>query len=253
MGKTIAIFNQKGGVGKTTTCVNLAAALGTKGKTTLLVDVDPQGNSTSGVGVDKTEIEYSTYDILINKVPARAIMQETGFKNLFLLPANMNLAGAELELAESEERFYALKKAISPLSVDFDFIIIDCPPSLGLLSLNALTASDTLIVPLQCEYYALEGLSQLLSTVRTVKQHYNEHLELEGVVYTMYDSRLKLNQQVIEEVNKYFPNKAYKTMIPRSVKLAEAPSYGKPVIYYEKYCKASFACKRLAEEIIKKQ
>lgn len=180
-------------------------------------------------------------------------MLETGFKNLFLLPANMNLAGAELELAESEERFFALKKAISPLCIDFDFIIIDCPPSLGLLSLNALTASDTLIVPLQCEYYALEGLSQLLSTVRTVKQHYNEHIELEGVVYTMYDSRLKLNQQVIDEVNKYFPNKAYKTMIPRSVKLAEAPSYGKPVIYYEKYCKASFAYKRLADEIIKQQ
>lgn len=253
MGKTIAIFNQKGGVGKTTTCVNLAAALGAKGKTTLLVDVDPQGNSTSGVGIDKTDIEYSTYDVLINKVPARAIMLDTGYKNLFLLPANMKLAGAELELAESEDRFFALKKTISPLSVDFDFIIIDCPPSLGLLSLNALTASDTLIVPLQCEYYALEGLSQLLSTVRTVKQHYNEHLELEGVVYTMYDSRLKLNQQVIEEVNKYFPNKAYKTMIPRSVKLAEAPSYGKPVIYYEKYCKASFAYKRLAEEIIKNQ
>ncbi len=253
MGKTIAIFNQKGGVGKTTTCVNLAAALGNKGKNTLLVDVDPQGNSTSGVGVDKADIEYSTYDVLINKVPARGIMLETEFKNLFLLPANMNLAGAELELAESENRFSALKKAISPLTVDFDFILIDCPPSLGLLSLNALTASDTLIVPLQCEYYALEGLSQLLSTVRTVKQHYNEHLELEGVLYTMYDSRLRLNQQVIDEVNKYFPNKAYKTMIPRSVKLAEAPSFGKPVIYYEKYCKASFAYKRLAEEILKNQ
>lgn len=253
MGKTIAIFNQKGGVGKTTTCVNLAAALGAKGKKTLLVDVDPQGNSTSGIGIDKTDIEYSTYDILINKVPARGIMLETGFKHLYLLPANMNLAGAELELAESEDRFFALKKAISPLCMDFEFIIIDCPPSLGLLSLNALTVSDTLIVPLQCEYYALEGLSQLLSTVRTVKQHYNEHIELEGVVYTMYDSRLKLNQQVIDEVNKYFPNKAYKTMIPRSVKLAEAPSYGKPVIYYEKYCKASFAYKRLADEIIKQQ
>lgn len=253
MGKCIAIFNQKGGVGKTTTCVNLAAALGSKGKSTLLVDVDPQGNSTSGVGIDKSDIEYSTYDILINKVPARAIVQETAHKNLFLLPANMNLAGAELELAESENRFTALKKALSPLAADFDFIIIDCPPSLGLLSLNALTASDTLIVPLQCEYYALEGLSQLLSTVRTVKQHYNEHLELEGVLYTMYDSRLKLNQQVIEEVNKYFPGKAYKTMIPRSVKLAEAPSFGKPVIYYEKYCKASFAYKRLADELIKAQ
>lgn len=253
MGKCIAIFNQKGGVGKTTTCVNLAAALGSKGKSTLLVDVDPQGNSTSGVGIDKSDIEYSTYDILINKVPARAIVQETAYKNLFLLPANMNLAGAELELAETENRFTALKKALSPLAADFDFIIIDCPPSLGLLSLNALTASDTLIVPLQCEYYALEGLSQLLSTVRTVKQHYNEHLELEGVLYTMYDSRLKLNQQVIEEVNKYFPGKAYKTMIPRSVKLAEAPSFGKPVIYYEKYCKASFAYKRLAEELIKAQ
>ena len=178
MGKTISIFNQKGGVGKTTTCVNLAAALGAKGKTVLLVDVDPQGNSTSGVGVDKAEIEYSTYDILINKVPARGIMIETQFKNLFLLPANMNLAGAELELADQEDRFYALKKAISPLALDFDYIIIDCPPSLGLLSLNALAASDTLIVPLQCEYYALEGLSQLLSTVRTVKQLYNEHLGL---------------------------------------------------------------------------
>ncbi len=253
MGKTVSIFNQKGGVGKTTTCVNLAAALGAKGKKTLLVDVDPQGNSTSGVGIDKAEIEYSTYDILINKVPARGIMIETDFKNLSLLPANMNLAGAELELAETEDRFYALKKAIAPLVVDFDYIIIDCPPSLGLLSLNALTASDTVIVPLQCEYYALEGLSQLLSTVRTVKQHYNEHLELEGVIYTMYDSRLRLTQQVIDEVDKYFPNKSYKTMIPRSVKLAESPSFGKPIIYYDKYSKPSFAYKKLADEFLRKQ
>lgn len=253
MGKTIAIFNQKGGVGKTTTCVNIAASLGAKGKKTLLVDVDPQGNATSGVGIEKADLEYSTYDILINKVPARGIMIETEYKNLSVLPANMNLAGAELELAELEERYSALKKAIAPLVIDFDYIIIDCPPSLGLLSLNALTASDTLIVPLQCEYYALEGLSQLLNTVRTVKRLYNKHLELDGVVYTMYDSRLRLNQQVIDEVNKYFPNKAYKTMIPRSVKLAEAPSYGQPIIYYEKYCKASFAYKKLADEILKKQ
>ena len=243
MGKTVSIFNQKGGVGKTTTCVNFAAALGLKGKKTLLVDLDPQGNTTSGVGIDKTEIDVSAKDILI----------KTDFKNLSVLPANMNLAGAELELAEEENRFKALKKALAPLVMEYDYIIIDCPPSLGLLSLNALTASDTLIVPLQCEYYALEGLSQLLGTVRTVKQHYNEHLELEGVLFTMYDTRLKLNSQVIEEVNQYFPNKAYKTTIPRSVKLAEAPSFGKPIFYYEKYSKPAFAYKKFADEFLKKQ
>lgn len=253
MGKTVSIFNQKGGVGKTTTCINFAAGLGLKGKKTLLVDCDPQGNSTSGVGIDKSEIEASSYDVLINETPAKEVILETKFKNLSLLPANMNLAGAELELAENENRFKVLKKALAPIVMDYDYIIIDCPPSLGLLSLNALTASDTLIVPLQCEYYALEGLSQLLGTVRTVKQNYNEHLEVEGIVYTMYDKRLKLNQQVVDEVNNYFPNKSYKTFIPRSVKLAEAPSYGEPVIYYEKYSKPSFAYKKLVDEFLKKQ
>lgn len=253
MGKTVSIFNQKGGVGKTTTCINFAAGLGLKGKKTLLVDCDPQGNSTSGVGIDKSEIEASSYDVLINETPAKEVIIETKFKNLSLLPANMNLAGAELELAENENRFKVLKKALAPIVMDYDYIIIDCPPSLGLLSLNALTASDTLIVPLQCEYYALEGLSQLLGTVRTVKQNYNEHLEVEGIVYTMYDKRLKLNQQVVDEVNNYFPNKSYKTFIPRSVKLAEAPSYGEPVIYYEKYSKPSFAYKKLVDEFLKKQ
>ncbi len=253
MGKTVSIFNQKGGVGKTTTCINFAAALGMKKKKTLLVDIDPQGNSTSGVGVDKSDIEASTYDMLINDVAAKDILIQTEFKNLYLLPANMNLAGAELELAENEHRFKALKKALAPLVMEFDYIIIDCPPSLGLLSLNALVASDTLIVPLQCEYYALEGLSQLISTVRTVKQNHNEHLELEGILFTMYDSRLKLNQQVMDEVDSFFPNKAYKTHIPRSVKLAEAPSFGKPVLYYEKYSKPSFAYKKFADEFLKKQ
>lgn len=253
MGKTVSIFNQKGGVGKTTTCINFSAALGIKGKKTLLVDVDPQGNSTSGVGIDKSEIEASSYDVLINEIPAKEAVLATEFKNLYLLPANMDLAGAELELAETENRFSALKKALAPLVMEYDYIIIDCPPSLGLLSLNALVASDTLIVPLQCEYYALEGLSQLVSTVRTVKQNYNEHLELEGIIFTMYDNRLKLNQQVLEEVDKFFPQKAYKARIPRSVKLAEAPSFGKPILYYEKYSKPSFAYKKLTDEFLKKQ
>ncbi|MBQ9228063.1 MAG: ParA family protein [Eubacterium sp.] len=253
MGKIVTIFNQKGGVGKTTTCVNMAAALGYKGYKTLLIDVDPQGNATSGVGIDKSTLDYSTYDMLLGEVTARSILTETAFKNLSVLPASIDLAGAEIELSNVENRNRILKKAIATLVVEYDYIIIDCPPSLGILSINALVAADTLIVPLQCEYYALEGLSQLVNTVRTVKKEYNPHLELEGVLFTMYDSRLKLTQQVIDEVNQFFPKKTYKTMIPRSVKIAEAPSFGEPVIYYEKYSKASFAYKKFTDEFLKKQ
>ena len=253
MGKIIAVFNQKGGVGKTTTCVNMAACLGAKGKKTLLIDVDPQGNSTSGVGIDKSEVEYSTYDMLIGEAKAREILIETKFKNLSVLPSSIDLAGAEIELAEAGNRNRLLKKAIATLVMEYDYIIIDCPPSLGVLSINALVCADTLIVPLQCEYYALEGLSQLVNTVRAVKREYNKHLELEGVLFTMYDSRLKLTQQVIDEVNKYFPNKTYKAMIPRSVKVAEAPSFGEPIIYYEKYSKAAFAYRKFTDEFLKKQ
>lgn len=252
MAKTIAIVNQKGGVGKTTTAVNLAAALGLQKQKVLMVDIDPQGNCTSGFGIEKQNLEVSSYDLLIDQEPAKNAIITTEFKNVDLLPASMDLAGAELELVEIPERQNRLKAALAEVKGDYDYILLDCPPSLGLITLNALTASDSFLVPIQCEYYALEGLSQLLNTVKTIKRLYNPSIDLEGVVLTMFDNRLNLTQQVVAEVKKYFPNKVFETAIPRNVRLSEAPSFGMPVLYYDRGSRGSMAYIALARELIKK-
>ncbi len=251
MGKIIAVANQKGGVGKTTTSVSLSAALGHMGKKVLLVDIDPQGNSTSGVGVNRRGRENTVYEVLIDGLDIHDAIVKTEFKKLDVLPSNINLAGAEIELVARENREEVLKKSLSAIRADYDFILIDCPPSLGLITTNALNAADTILIPIQCEYYALEGLSQLMNTVRRVKQQYNELLEVEGVLLTMYDGRLNLTQQVVEEVKKYFPRKVFKTVIPRTVRLSEAPGFGQPVLYYDKSSKGAETYNDLAKEIIK--
>ncbi len=251
MGKIIAAANQKGGVGKTTTAVNLAAALGDMGKKVLLVDADPQGNTTSGVGVDRRDCGATIYEVLISGAKAKEALVKTEFKNLTLLPSNMDLAAAELEMAALENREAVLKNALAPIRGDYDFLLIDCPPSLGLITTNALTAADTILIPIQCEYYALEGLSQLMNTVRRVKRQYNELLDIEGVLLTMYDGRLNLTQQVVEEVKKYFPRKVFKTVIPRTVRLSEAPGFGQPALYYDRSSRGAKAYGELAEEVVK--
>ena len=253
MAKIIAVVTQKGGVGKTTSAVNLASALGELGKKCLLVDIDPQGNATSGVGVDKRMVQRSTYDLLVGDGDATSGVQATEFKNLWILPASLALAGAEIEMVDVPHREKRLKAALAPCRDAFDYILVDCPPALGLLTLNALVAADTFLIPAQPEYYALEGLSQLIATVRQVKRLYNPTLDLEGVLFTMYDGRTHLTQQVVAEVKKFFPRKVYGTVIPRTVRLAEAPSFGRPINYYDPKGKGAKAYMDLAKEILSKQ
>ena len=237
MGKIIAIVNQKGGVGKTTTAVNLAAGVGIAGKKTLLVDADPQGNSTSGFGISKKEVKTTTYELLVGTGKLDNAIIKSDFKNVDIVPSSMDLAAAEVDLIEIEHREAQLKMALAAARDRYDYIFIDCPPSLGLITINALNASDTVLVPIQCEYYALEGLSQLMASVRQVKRLYNPTLEIEGIVLTMYDGRLNLTGQVVSEIKKYFADKLYKTVIPRAVRLSEAPSYGMPIQYYDRRSK----------------
>lgn len=251
MGRTIAIANQKGGVGKTTSSVNLSACLAYLGQKVLLIDIDPQGNATSGVGVNKGDVDQCIYDVLIDDVDVKDIIMETKVENLHVVPATISLAGAEIELVSTMSREVRLKNALEEVKGMYDYIIIDCPPSLGLLTINSLTASDAIIIPVQCEYYALEGLSQLLSTIRLVQKHLNHDLMIDGVLLTMLDARTNLGIQVIEEVKKYFQDKVYRTIIPRNVRLSEAPSHGEPIIIYDAKSKGAEMYLELAREVIR--
>ncbi len=252
MGKIIAFANQKGGVGKTTSAVNIAASLGAKGKKVLLIDVDPQGNASSAVGIDKKSIKLSTYDVLIHRCAAEAAIVDTGFKNLAVIPATISLAGAEFELVSTESRENRLRLALEPLKSDYDYIVLDCPPSLGILTINCLVASDGVVIPMQCEYFALEGLSQLLITIRHIKRLYNAPLEITGILITMYAPRLNLSVQVMEELKHFYADKLFKTMISRNVRLGEAPSYGTPICYFDRYSKGALAYAELANELMQR-
>ena len=250
MGKVISVANQKGGVGKTTTTVNLSTLLAKKGKKVLLIDTDPQGNATSGLGITK-ELELSVYDILVGDTTFEETIEKTAIKNLSVCPSNISLAGAEVQLVSMMSREQRLKVKLDEIKDKFDYILIDCPPSLGLVTLNSFTASDSVLIPVQCEYFALEGLGQLLNTVNLVKKHLNKSLEIEGALLTMYDARTNLSNQVVKEVKKYFENKVYKTVIPRNVRLSEAPSYGMPISLYDARSKGAKAYDKLTKEFLK--
>lgn len=249
MAKIIAVANQKGGVGKTTTAVNIASCIAAKGKRVLLVDLDPLGNTTSGYGIMKRGLEHSTYSVILDNDNVKDAIVKTKFK-VDVLPSSTRLAGAAVELVELENRHAKLRTALNRVNDDYDFIFIDCPPALDLLTINALSAADTVLVPIQCEFFALEGLSELMNTIRLVKQHYNKYIDIEGVLLTMFDARLNLTLQVVAEVKKYFPNKVYKTTIPRNVRLSEAPSFGEPINFYDPASKGAKSYMELADEIL---
>ncbi len=250
MGRIIAIANQKGGVGKTTTSINLSAALAEKGKKVLVIDTDPQGNTTSGLGLDKNELENTVYELMIGECDTEEAIQKNVFDRLDIIPSNVNLAAVEIELIDAEQKEYILKDAIDKVKKKYDFIIIDCPPSLSMLTVNAMTTANTVLVPIQCEYYALEGLSQLIHTVNLIKQRLNSKIGIEGVVFTMYDSRTNLSAQVVENVKDNFAYNIFETVIPRNTRLAEAPSYGMPVIQYDPKANGAEAYRNLAKELI---
>ncbi|MBR6427079.1 MAG: ParA family protein [Clostridia bacterium] len=254
MGKIIVFSNQKGGVGKTTSAVNVAACVGKMGKKVLLVDLDPQGNTTSGVGINKRKMPLSSYDVLVGRAPAENCVTnlESDFDNLSIIPANINLAGAEFELIQDEKREYKLRDALVPIRDNYDFIFIDCPPSLGMLTINTLVASDYVVIPMQCEFYSLEGLSQLMQTIKTCKRLYNKNLQLLGILITMHNGRLNLSMQVMDELKKYYAGKLFKTTIPRNVRLSEAPSYGSPIIYYDPYSKGAEAYRAVSSEMLER-
>ena len=253
MGRIIAIANQKGGVGKTTTAINLSACLAEVGKKVLVIDLDPQGNTTSGLGIDKSELDNTVYELILDQCTAKEAMVNTEIENLYILPSNVNLAGAEIELLDIDNKEYTLREAIDYVQEEFEYIIIDCPPSLNMLTVNAMTTANTVLVPIQCEYYALEGLSQLMYTINLVQDRLNPKLKMEGVVFTMYDSRTNLSMQVVENVKNHLNQNVYNTVIPRNIRLAEAPSYGMPINMYDPKSAGAEAYMSLADEVINRK